>query len=146
DRCLNAVHLWHLHIHQDDVKRLGRKYGQYFQAILCDSHVVSAHAQELDRELLVDFIVLRQQNTSRLGGLLENFLCGFFLAGPTGSTETGGEMKRTATVHLAFHPNASTHQFHEPRTYCQTETRTAVLSRGRSIRLHKGLENETLFV
>ena len=57
-----------------------------------------------------------------------------------------GEMKCRAFARHAFRPHFSAHQFHQPFADGQSQSRAAVMSRGRNIRLHERLEQPRQFV
>ena len=61
-RGLHAVHDGHLHIHQDEIERLGLRHFQRFPTIRRRRDVQADRPEQFDRHLPVDFIVLDQQD------------------------------------------------------------------------------------
>ncbi len=62
-RRLEAIHLGHLHVHQDQVEGLLLPGGEGLLAIAGDVHRVPALLQEDGRQRLVDEVVLHQQDS-----------------------------------------------------------------------------------
>ena len=57
-RRLEAVHLGHLNIHEDNIKPFGRKCLQYVFPIICNSNLMPTHLQKFNRHLLIDLVLL----------------------------------------------------------------------------------------
>src|SRR5580704_3173979 len=65
-------------------------------------------------------------------------------AGGLPHAENAGEVKRAAAAHLALHPNAASHHFHQPRADGQTKTGASVFTGSGPIGLPERLKNESL--
>ena len=62
---LEAAEVGHLHVHQHQVEGLGVVRGQRLQSILGHGHLVPAALEQVDRQRLVDGVVLGQQDAER---------------------------------------------------------------------------------
>jgi len=113
-----AIHLRHLHVHQDDVEWFAAKRLQRLLPIVRAHHGMTALLQQPERKFLIDWIVFREQDVKlaeqsrrpALVGLHRGR--GIFLLRPG---QDRREVERTAATRLAFHPNAPSHQLHQQR-------------------------------
>ena len=63
---LQAVHFWHLHVHQDDVVHRFADRGYRLRAVVRDVGGVAHSLEQLQHELLVDGVVLGEQDPQRV--------------------------------------------------------------------------------
>ena len=63
-----AVHLRHLHVHENDVELTGVECIERLAAVGCDDHGMSDPLQHVDSHLLVHVMILGQQNPQAIFG------------------------------------------------------------------------------
>jgi hypothetical protein len=61
-RRVDAAHIRHLHVHQDDIVLFFRRHHQRLNTVIRDVDPVAAFRQHRDRDLLIDQIVLGEEN------------------------------------------------------------------------------------
>jgi hypothetical protein len=61
-RRVDAAHIRHLHVHQDDIVLFFRRHHQRLNTVIRDVDPVAAFRQHRDRDLLIDQIVLGEKN------------------------------------------------------------------------------------
>ena len=62
DRCPIAIEFGHLHIHQDDIKKLTGEQSQNFPSVVCDGDLVSLFVEQMHGAGLVDSVVFSQKH------------------------------------------------------------------------------------
>ncbi len=80
-RRLQAVHLWHLNVHQDHIEVLGLQGSETFQPVVGDDNVVSLFCQYCNCQFLIDETVFDQEDPVRIA-TTSRFDCQGLGAGP----------------------------------------------------------------
>ena len=150
-RGLQAVHVGHLHVHQDQVVRAGLRLGQRLDAIHRQVYGQANAVQKIERHLAIDRIVLRQQQPGAL------VVPPQFLLGVPGrhsvqqwrslsALQPGREPEGAAHPQPAVGADFTTHEFRQASGDHQTEAGAAVTTRGRGVNLFEGMEQAREFI
>ena len=143
---LQPVHFRHLHIHQNQLERLGRGFVHGFLAVDCFDYRQRTVLKKLADDLAVGGAVLDQQNAGgrqrQPGPQRGRFQRGIRRdqrAG--GARESNREEKFTAPLQLAVQSDLPSHQLHQPLANRQSQTRSAILAGDGGVRLEKAFKH-----
>src|SRR2546428_7745652 len=82
-RRLEAVHLGHLNIHEDNIEPVSRKCLQYLFPIICNSNLMPPHLQKFNGHLLIDLVIFGEKNTHGTNRFFEHLRRGSLITART---------------------------------------------------------------
>ena len=141
-RCFQAVHEWHLHVHQDQVVGVVQSQFDSDRTVVGERDFHADEAQQFDRHLLVHRVVLGQQHAGAgepmaQRGLGVGNVQHRLRQGRRARLEPRGEPELAAHAGLARHADVAAHHGREVARDRQAQAGATVASRRRRVRLHE---------